>query len=72
LNRINPDEANLQGKVGWIFGGFGAIFTVWAFFHVPESAGRTIDEMDILFSKRIPARKFSQYVITDADRAAAH
>jgi len=65
---INPNEANLQGKVGWIFGGFGAIFTVWAYFGVPETSGRTIDEIDILFAKGIPARKFHKYVITDADR----
>ncbi|KZO96263.1 maltose permease [Calocera viscosa TUFC12733] len=65
---INPNEANLQGKVGWIFGGFGAIFTVWSYFGIPETSGRTIDEIDILFARHVPSRKFSKYVITDADR----
>ncbi|EJT97791.1 general substrate transporter [Dacryopinax primogenitus] len=65
---INPDEANMQGKVGWLFGGLGVIFTIWSWFGVPETGGRTIDEIDILFEKRIPARQFRSYVIQDADR----
>ncbi|KZT57086.1 general substrate transporter [Calocera cornea HHB12733] len=66
---INPDEANLQGKVGWLFGGLGVIFTIWSWFGVPETGGRTIDELDILFEKKVPARQFSTYVIQDSDRA---
>jgi len=65
---INPNEANLQGKVGWIFGGFGLIFTIWSYFGIPETSGRTIDEIDILFARNVPSRKFHKYVITEADR----
>jgi len=65
---INPDEANLQGKVGWIFGGMGVIFTFWSWFGIPETGGRTIDEIDILFEHKVPARKFRDYKINDADR----
>jgi len=65
---INPNEANLQGKVGWIFGGLGVIFTIWSWFFVPETGGRTIDELDLMFEKKIGSRQFSKYVITDADR----
>ena len=33
---INPDEANLRGKLGFFFGGLAAISFVWAYFRVPE------------------------------------
>ena len=33
---INPDEANLRGKLGFFFGGLAAISFVWAYFRLPE------------------------------------
>jgi len=65
---INPDEANLQGKVGWLFGGLGVIFTIWSWFGIPETGGRTIDEIDIMFEHKVGARQFKNYKINDADR----
>lgn len=41
---INPDEANLQGKVGWLFGGMSIFASVAAWYWVPETGGRTTDE----------------------------
>ena len=32
---------------------------VWAFFRLPETWKRSYEELDILFSKRVPARKFA-------------
>ncbi|KAI0136815.1 sugar porter family MFS transporter [Xylariales sp. AK1849] len=60
---INPDEANMQGKLGFFFGGLAALCYAWAFFRVPETSGRTYEELDLLFSKNIPARKFKGYQI---------
>ncbi|KAK1596975.1 alpha glucoside transporter [Colletotrichum navitas] len=60
---INPDEANMQGKLGFFFGGLAALCLVWAWFRVPETAGRTYEELDILFEQRVPARKFKGYVV---------
>jgi len=64
---INPDEGNLQGKVGWIFGGLGVIFTIWSYFGIPETGGRTIDEIDILFERHVPSRQFAAYVIDESE-----
>ncbi|KAI5244644.1 hypothetical protein E4T43_03609 [Aureobasidium subglaciale] len=50
----NPDEGNLKGKVGFIFGGLGALATVWAWFFIPELKGRTFDEIDRMFTDRVP------------------
>ncbi|KAI2622825.1 putative maltose permease [Xylaria nigripes] len=60
---INPDEANLQGKLGYFFGGLGALCLVWSYFRVPETKGRTYEELDLLFDKEIPARQFKNYHI---------
>jgi len=57
---VNPDEANLGGKVGFIFGGLGLLGTVWSWIYIPETKYRTVDELDALFEARIPPRKFAQ------------
>ena len=66
---INPDEGNLRGKVGFIFGGLAAIATVWSFFYVPELKGRTFDEIDYMFRAKVSPRKMGSFVI-DAPLAA--
>ena len=60
---VNPDQANLQGKVGFVFGGLGALATVWAWFYVPELKGRTFDEIDTMFQAKVPPRKMGSYVL---------
>jgi len=55
---VNPNEANLKGKVGWIFFGSCVIGGTWAYFFVPETAHRNVDELDELFARGISARKF--------------
>ena len=65
---VNPDEANLKGKVGFVFGGLGAIATVYAFFCTPETKGRTTDQLDALFENHIPVRKFAK---TDTEQLRA-
>lgn len=58
---INPDQANMQGKLGFFFGGLGALCLVWAYFRMPETMGRSYAELDLLFDKRVPARQFKKY-----------
>ena len=58
---INPDQADMQGKLGFFFGGLSALCFIWAYFRVPETYGRTYEELDLLFDKKIPARRFGSY-----------
>jgi len=58
---LNSDEANWGGKAGFLFGGISLVCFVWCYFRLPESRGRTFEELDILFQRRIPARQFKDY-----------
>lgn len=61
---INPDQANLRGKLGFFFGGLATISWIWAYFRVPEFKGRTYEELDTMFERNVPTRQFKAYVVT--------
>ncbi|WVW83069.1 hypothetical protein I302_105086 [Kwoniella bestiolae CBS 10118] len=60
---VNPDEANLKGRVGYIFGGLGLLGSIWTWFYIPETKNRTVDELDALFEAKISSRKFAKTVV---------
>lgn len=65
---LNIDELNWGGKVGFVFMVLGALCTAWCFFCLPESKGRTFEELDILFEKGVPSRQFQGYdVLAEED-----
>ena len=45
-------------NIGWLFGGIALFTGIYIFFLVPETYGRSLEEMDELFAARISARKF--------------
>lgn len=61
---MNPTEWNLRGYTGFVWGSTALLMTIWAFFRLPETKNRHYDELDVLFAKRVSARKFKQ---TDVD-----
>ncbi|OGE50703.1 hypothetical protein PENARI_c016G11810 [Penicillium arizonense] len=63
---FNPDQANLGAKVTFIFGGLSVICLVYLWLYQPETGGRTYAELDEMFVKEVPARKFKVYQ-TDAE-----
>jgi hypothetical protein len=62
---VNPDKANLKGKVGFIFGGLSAMATLWSFFYIPELKGRTFDEIDHMFQNKIKPRQMRSYIFVN-------
>lgn len=58
---VNPDEANLGGYVGFIFGGLAFAGTIWTWYFIPETKDRTVDELDVLFEQHISARQFAMH-----------
>jgi len=57
---LNPTAGNWKGKTGFVWGGVAFLFFIWTFFRLPETKGRTFEELDILFAKRVGAREFSR------------
>lgn len=60
---INPDEGNLRGKVGFVFGGLALIALVWSWLFVPELKGRRYDEIDLMFQRKVKPRMMGTYKI---------
>jgi SP family general alpha glucoside:H+ symporter-like MFS transporter len=58
---LNSDQADWRGKAGFLFGGISTVCLIWCWFRIPESRGRTFEELDILFERKVPARKFKNY-----------
>ena len=56
---LNPSAWNLKGKSAFIWGSCTLVMSIAAYFGLPELKGRTYRELDILFQRRVPARKFS-------------
>lgn len=49
--------ANLQSRVGLIYGSVTAVGVVWIFMCVPDLRGRSLEEVEEMFRERVPARK---------------
>lgn len=55
---IDASYANLQSKLGFIYGAIGVLGLIWAYFSFPELMGRSLEEIDEMFVAKLPARKF--------------
>lgn len=55
----NPDSSNLGAKIGFIYGALMFMGSIWVFFLLPETAGRSLEEIDTMFALKVPARKFA-------------
>ncbi|OBT43083.1 hypothetical protein VE00_05486 [Pseudogymnoascus sp. WSF 3629] len=64
---LNPRAWNLRGYTGFVWGGTALVTFIWAFFRLPETKDRTFDELDLLFAKKIPARKFAETDVNTFD-----
>ncbi|CAI7593015.1 unnamed protein product [Penicillium glandicola] len=61
---LNPTAWNLKGKGGFVWAPLCLVCFVWSVFRLPEPKGRTPPEIDILFGKKISAKKFSKFAVT--------
>lgn len=60
---INPTQWNLKGKTAFFWFATSFVISVWSYFRLPEAMNRSYEEMDLLFSNGVSARKFSSYEI---------
>ena len=55
---LNPEEWDWANYAGFFWAGACFFSIVYTYFRVPEPAGRTFAELDLLFERKVPARKF--------------
>ncbi|KAF3000669.1 hypothetical protein E8E13_000823 [Curvularia kusanoi] len=60
---LNPTGWNMAGKCGYVWGGTAFVCLVSAYFGLPEMKGRSYRELDILFKRKVSARKFKSTTI---------
>ncbi|KAK3326140.1 general substrate transporter [Apodospora peruviana] len=60
---INPDKLNWGPKYMYIWGGGNLAVAIWAFLVIPETRGRSLEQLDELFEKGVPATKFAKFAV---------
>ncbi|KAJ5658343.1 general substrate transporter [Penicillium longicatenatum] len=68
---FDADAAGLSARVGFIYGGLMIGAATWIFFFLPETSGRTLEEIQVMFQQGVSARKFKTYREVDLTRSLA-
>jgi len=64
---LNPTGWNMAGKCGYVWGGTALVCWIMAYFFLPEFKHRSYRELDILFNRKVAARKFKSTIIDIKD-----
>ncbi|KAF4976362.1 hypothetical protein FZEAL_6960 [Fusarium zealandicum] len=57
--QLSSTSWNWGARAAYFWAGTCFVSVIWVFFRLPEPKDRTYAELDILFEKRVPARKFA-------------
>lgn len=60
---LNPTARNWKGKSAFLPAILSVLCTIWAYFRIPETKGRTYEELDVMFDRGVPTREFKNYEI---------
>lgn len=66
---VNPTAWNLKGYTSFFWMGSALLTSVWVFFRLPETKGRSYEEINLLFAKGVGSRHFSEYQVDAFDEA---
>lgn len=55
---------NLQGRIGFVYGSISILTFVWSIFLLPETKGRSLEELDELFGNGVSVWRFGSYKST--------
>ncbi|KAI4869218.1 general substrate transporter [Hypoxylon rubiginosum] len=58
---INPEDLNWGAKYAYIWAGSNFCCLVFFYLCIPETKGRTLEEIDELFANRVSVRKFKNF-----------
>ncbi|KAL4865922.1 hypothetical protein BDV12DRAFT_187832 [Aspergillus spectabilis] len=64
---MNEDEGNWRGKMGFLFAGTSALSAIYCFWCLPETRGRTFEELDVLFERGVESRRFEGCTVEIVD-----
>jgi hypothetical protein len=59
---LKTDEANIGGRIYFVFFCLSLPMCVYLYFCLPEPKGRTVAEIQEMFQAGLPARKFKDYI----------
>ena len=48
---LNPTAGNLKGKAAFLPAGLMVLLLIWSYFRLPETKGRSFEELDIMFGE---------------------
>lgn len=54
---------DLGGRCGYVWGATGFVCFILSYFFLPEMKGRSYREIDILFKRHVPARKWENTLV---------
>ena len=57
---LNPNQADLGGRCGYVWAATAFVCTALAWIFIPEMKHRSYREIDILFKRHVPARKWKK------------
>jgi len=57
---LNPTAWNWRGKTCYLWAGTCLLCYIWCYYRLPEPKGLTYLELDLLFEKKVTARKFGK------------
>lgn len=60
--RYLTDNFSQGGKYGYIFAASNVICFIWYYFFIPETKGRSLEEIDELFEKKVATKDFKTFV----------
>ncbi|KAK0669805.1 general substrate transporter [Cercophora samala] len=66
--QLSSSAWNWGAKTAFFWAGTCLISAVWVFFRLPEPKDRTYAELDVLFERRVPARKFAKTKVDPFDQ----
>ncbi|EEP78964.1 predicted protein [Uncinocarpus reesii 1704] len=62
---MDAQYANLGSKVGYIFGPASILAMVFTYYCVPETKGKSLEDLDVLFVQGVPIRDFKSPMTVD-------
>ena len=60
MYNVGAGSGNLGAKTGFVFMGSSVLLFIMAYLWIPETQGRTTEELDSLYERRISPRKFGK------------